>query len=269
MKGEHSSLSAAPIRAVIADDEELSREVIRAALSGESDVVVAGEATDVTSTVSMVLELLPELLFLDVQMPGGSGFDVVEQLIPHYVPIVVFVTAFERYAIRAFDVHAIDYLLKPFTRKRFSDALRTARLHLRSRNQADARRKLLRMLSERRQVMKFAEATAVAHRREERIAVRHLGRVKLIQMDEIEWIEASSNYVTLHVGSHEFTVRASMPEILERLGTDRFVRIHRSTIVNILKIVEFRSKGHGDYDVVLRSGAVVTFSRSQRHALFK
>jgi two-component system LytT family response regulator len=124
------------------------------------------------------------------------------------------------------------------------------------------------MLIERRNVMRFAEASSVGRRGEERIAVRHRGRVRLLETDEIEWIEASSNYVMLHVGSLEFTVRATMPEMLERLGTDRFVRIHRSTIVNVRKIVELRPKGHGDYDVVLRSGAVVTLSRSLRHELF-
>jgi two-component system LytT family response regulator len=242
------------IRALIVDDEPLARARLRTLLSEEPDVEVVGECGDGLEAVAAVQELSPELLFLDVQMPALDGFGVLEALDPARLPVVVFVTAYDRYALRAFEVHALDYLLKPFDRDRFSKALDRARSHLQREGHAEASQRLLELL----------EDTKSGRKPLERLVIKAAGRVFFLRVEEIDWIEAAGNYVRLHCGSDAHLLRETMNGLGARLDPQRFLRIHRSTIVNVDRIQELQAWFHGDYLVILRDGTQLTLSRGYR-----
>jgi len=237
-----------PLRVIIVDDEPLARRRLEALLKDEAEIEIAAECEDGASAVAAVKRLSPDVMFLDVQMPGLDGFDVIEALGPARCPAVVFVTAYDEYALKAFDVHAIDYLLKPFDRKRLRQALSRARaLAL---NDREVGRRLIAVIADLR-----------AGRPPERIAVKSRGRVYFVRADEIGWIEASGHYLTLHVGRDQHLIRGTIKEIESRLDRDRFVRVHRSTIVNVDHIKELLPSFHGEYVIVLRDGTRVSSSR--------
>ena len=246
------------IRALIVDDEPLARERLRTLLAREPDVTLVGEAGDGAAAVRAILEHRPDLVFLDVQMPEIDGFDVLEAVADAPAPAVIFATAFDRHALRAFEVHAIDYLLKPFDRARFAAALDRARVEL-ARGEAAAPR-LLAMLK-----------GLSAHRPgARRLVVRDGGRVFFLPVDEVDWIEAAGNYVRLHAGAVQHLVRETMKSLAERLDPAVFARVHRSAIVNVDRIREMRAGFHGEYEIVLRSGARLQSSRgysARLHAL--
>jgi two-component system LytT family response regulator len=194
----------------------------------------------------------PDLVFLDVQMPGMDGFEVLDALDPATLPAVVFVTAYDRYALKAFDVHAVDYLLKPFDRQRFASALDRARLDLRA---ADAGRRILALVADLRR----------ERRPQQRIVVKAAGRVFFLRPAEIDWMEAAGNYVRLHVGKKSHLVRETMKGLEDRLDPDTFVRIHRSRIVNLDRVRELQPWFHGEHLIVLTSGEQLTTSR--RHSV--
>jgi two-component system LytT family response regulator len=198
-------------------------------------------------------------MFLDVQMPGMDGFDVIEALGPTRCPAVVFVTAYDEYALKAFDVHAVDYLLKPFERKRLRQALARARM-LTLGGQEVGRRRLAAM------------ADVRAGRRQDRIVIKSRGRIYFVRTEEIDWIEASGHYLALHTGRDEHLVRSTIADMESRLDPDRFVRVHRSAIVNVDRVKELLPAFHGEYTIVLRDGTRVSSSRGysdQLHALLK
>jgi two-component system LytT family response regulator len=241
------------IRALIADDEPLARDRIRRLLADESDIEVVGESGDADSTVNEILRLKPDLLFLDVQMPGCDGFAVLKAVARHHLPCTVFVTAHDRYAVRAFEVNALDYLLKPFDRERFQEALRRVRQMLERGLDQEIGRHLRAFLDDRQK-----------HPYVDRIVVKHAGRISFVRTDEIDWLEAAGNYIRLHVGSHEHLVRETMANFESKLDPARFVRIHRSTIVNIDRVRELETTFHGEYVVVLVTGTKLTLSRGYR-----
>jgi two-component system LytT family response regulator len=247
-----------PIRAVIADDEPPARRRIRALLERERDVDVVRECTNGRDAVAAVSELRPDLLFLDVQMPEGDGFDVLSALQGSHLPIVVFVTAYDAYALRAFDVHAVDYLLKPFEPERFRVALDRARAQLRHRDDPDIDRRLLAMLGDLRR-----PAPAYA----ERIPVKSAGRIRLVNVDEIDYVAAETNYVRLHTGARSYLLRETLNAVEAKLDPARFVRIHRSTIVRIDRVQEVEPLFQGEYVIILRSGVKLTSARSYRSKL--
>ena len=255
------------IRALIVDDEPLARVAIRNQLRAESDIAVIGEAPDGRSAIELVRQTVPDLLFLDIKMPGMDGFELLERLSSDHVPVVVFVTAHDRYAVKAFEVRALDYLLKPFTSKRFRQVLQRAReqIQLQSLDAPDAQQQLIQTLDERRRLGAARRAEDAAP---ERVAVRHQGRVVLIELADIDWIEASQNYVTLHLGQRSYLLRSTLGDFERRLDSRRFVRIHRSTVVNVTCIRDVISKGHTDYDVILNHGTVLRMSRHFRGRLF-
>lgn len=245
--------SALAIRTILVDDEPLAREKLRGFLEPEPDFEVIAECRDGTEALTTIEKERPDLVFLDVQMPELDGFEVLDRLGRDHLPAVIFVTAYDQYALRAFEVHALDYLLKPFDRERFAQAL----ARVRERRQADeSRQKLQALLDER---AKYPD----------RLEVKTSGRVVILKVDEIDWIDAAGNYVKIHAGSESLLLRDTMGRIEQRLDPRLFMRIHRSTIVNVERIRELQQQFHGDYVVVLKTGQRLTLSRSYRDKMRK
>ncbi|HXW06690.1 MAG TPA: LytTR family transcriptional regulator DNA-binding domain-containing protein [Vicinamibacterales bacterium] len=245
------------MRALLADDEPLARERLRTLLAGESWVELVAECRDGTEAIEAIPRLKPDLAFLDVQMPGATGFDVIARVGSDRMPLVIFVTAFDHYALRAFDVHALDYLLKPFDRERFQQALARARQQLERRSSGEFERRLLELVQDLR----------TPSQRLERFVVKSGGRVFFVRSDEIDWIEAAGNYVKLHVGTDAHLFRETMNTLEAQLDPDVFYRIHRSHMVNIERVKELQPWFNGEYVVFLRTGARLTLSRGYREKL--
>jgi len=245
------------IRTLVVDDEPLARERVLALLQQETDIEVLAECGDGAQAVSAIQEQTPDLVFLDVQMPGCDGFEVIRHIGADRMPIVVFVTAYDEYALRAFEVHALDYLLKPFAKERFQQTLQHAREAIERRRAGDLGRRLLALVNDVK-----PEPTRV-----ERLVVKSGGRVFFLRTDEIDWIEAAGNYVRLHLGAESHLFRETMNRMEARLDARQFARIHRSRIVNTDRIKELQPWFNGDYVVVLRDGTRLTLSRGYRDKL--
>jgi two-component system, LytTR family, response regulator len=239
------------LRALVVDDEAPARRRIRRLLAEEGGVTVIGECGDGDSAVAMIASERPDLVFLDVQMPERDGFDVVKAIAPARLPAILFVTAYDQYALRAFDVHAVDYLLKPFTGERFRTALARARERIASRREDAGLASLAATLRNRPAWLS-------------RVAVRTGGRTVVVELAAVDWLEAADNYVRLHVKAHEFLVRETLASLEAQLDPDRFVRIHRSAIVQVDRIAETRPTSHGDAEVRLRDGVCLAASRTWR-----
>ena len=239
------------IRALIVDDEAVARRRIRRLLSTDADVVVIGECADGTTALDAITRERPDLVFLDVQMPERDGLSVVAATDASIMPAFVFVTAFDRYALQAFEVHAIDYLLKPYTPERFRTAVQRAKERLRSRSVDASLASLALALRDRPQ---YAS----------RLSVRTGGRIVLVDLATVDWIEAEDNYVRLHAGARSYLHRESLTALEQQLDPGRFVRIHRSAIVQTDRIAELHPATHGDMDIVLRSGKRLPLSRTFR-----
>ncbi|WP_437963169.1 LytTR family DNA-binding domain-containing protein [Sorangium sp. So ce260] len=269
--------SPGEIRAVIVDDEPLAREGIRLLLADDPEIAVAAESGDGPGALETIRRLRPDLVFLDVQMPEMNGFEVMASLPPGELPAVIFVTAFDRYALRAFEVHALDYLLKPFDDDRFHDALRRAKSHLRLSRMSDLSQRLLSLLQSYGDPAAAAAARArgggppgseppgAEHPR--RLAIKDGCRVVFLSVEEIDWIEAADYYVQIHAGGKSYLHRETMNSVEGKLDPARFVRIHRSAIVNRDRIKELRTQGRRDTIVVLAGGAELKVARSHREKL--
>lgn len=245
------------MKILIVDDEPLARERVRRHLRDEPGIEIVGEAGNGREAVSAIEEKKPDLVFLDVQMPEMNGFDVLKTLEEKEIPAIVFTTAYDKYAIQAFEFHALDYLLKPFTRERFRRAVKHAREQLESAQQTGSVDERLVSLLENLKAKKYLE----------RIVVKSSGRVFFIKTDEIDWIEAAGNYLKLHVGRDAHLVRETMLSIEAKLDPEKFFRIHRSTLVQIDRIKELHPLFGGDYAVILRNGRELTLSRNYRDRL--
>jgi len=242
------------IRALIVDDEPLARERLRTLLEADPDVEIAGECSSGRAAVAAIEKHAPDLVFLDVQMPHLDGFGVLEAIGPERMPATIFVTAYDQYALRAFEVQALDYLLKPFDRERFHKALRRAKELVRGPAGTELSRRLLALLEDLRPDPK----------RLQRLVLKSAGRVFFLRTDEIEWIEAAGNYLRLHVGADSHLLRETMNELETRLDPSRFIRVHRSAIVNLERIKELHPWFRGEYVIVLRTGARLTLSRGYK-----
>lgn len=253
------------IRALIVDDEPIARRGIRLMLEQEDDVDIIGECSNGQDAIDAIQEQRPDLVFLDVQMPDLNGFEVLEAVGMAAMPVVIFVTAYDRYAIQAFEVHALDYLLKPFDDERFQAALDRARLHIRRFKEGVFTQKLQTLLEALELLREPApEKTDYL----DRLAVKAGGRVQFFKVEEVDWIEAAGDYMCLHVGQKPHYVRETMSTLEAKLDPRRFVRIHRSTIVNVDRIRELRGQDSGGYVVRLYDGTELKLSRSYQSQVF-
>lgn len=243
------------MRALIVDDEALARTALLRLLKRERDVNVIGQCGDGESAVQAIRKMQPDLVFLDVQMPEMDGFQVVEAIGAEQMPTTIFVTAFDRYAIRAFDSNAVDYLLKPFAPDRLSRALARARDRWLGRQDKEAAQRLFSLLESRLQ-SDYAQ----------RLTVASGGRIVFVSVSDIDWIQAEGNYARLHVSRRVYDVRETLQALMEKLDPRQFIRIHRSTIVNVRRIREVQPWFQGCHIVVLQSGEELRMSRYQRHA---
>jgi two-component system, LytTR family, response regulator len=250
-------MTSSTIRAVIVDDEPLARERLRTLLHEDPAVEIAAEAGDTTTAISAIASARPDLVFLDVQMPGGTGFDVIAGVGATAMPCVIFVTAYDKYALRAFEVHALDYLLKPFDRERFSSALTRAKEQIARATPGDLEKRLMALVSGLRS----------GPARIDRFVVKSGGRVFFVRTDEIDWIEAAGNYVKLHVGTDTHLLRETMNSVEAKLDADLFFRVHRCHIVNIERVRELQPWFNGEYVVFLKNGTRLTLSRGYREKL--
>jgi two-component system, LytTR family, response regulator len=242
------------IRTLIVDDEPLARERLRNLLEGESSILLVGECSNGMEAVEQIRAQKPDLVFLDIQMPELDGFGVVDALGPETFPVIVFVTAYDRFALRAFEVHALDYLLKPFDRDRFQKTLSRAVQQIQQHATADLPRRLTALVGEWKQEPKPLD----------RLAVKSEGRVILLKIDEIDWIEAADNYVHIHRDKEDHLIRDTLTNLESKLPPERFLRISRSIIVNLDRVRELQPLFHGDYVVILKNGARLTLSRNYR-----
>jgi two-component system LytT family response regulator len=242
------------IRTLIVDDEKPARRRLAELLGREQDIEVTGEARDGREAVDLIRAQPTDLMFLDIQMPDLDGFAVLAALEPEQQPVTVFVTAYDRYAIQAFEARAVDYLLKPFSDQRFEGALRRACQFLRSRRPGDVHGGP--MVDDRAVEAKTGFL--------ERFVLKAAGRVTFLGVDDVDWIEASGVYVNLHVGQRSHLYRSSLAHLLQRLDPQRFVRVHRSLAVNTTRIRELQPRSHGDYTVVLKDGTELVMSRGFR-----
>jgi two-component system LytT family response regulator len=233
--------SAAKIRAIIVDDEPLARSNISMLLRNDSDMEIVGECGSGMEAVAQIRAMKPDLLFLDVQMPECDGFDVVELLATDLPSSVIFVTAYDQYALRAFEAGALDYLLKPFDNSRFERALGRAKARV--------------------------YATRDQPRTVQRIAIKNAGQVSFVDISEIAWVEAADYYSCLHVGTRSHLLRRSMSELEQDLNPELFCRIHRSTIVNLSQVRGLKLDAAGEYEVCMEGGARLRLSRRYRKEL--
>jgi two-component system, LytTR family, response regulator len=249
------------IRTVIADDERLARQKLLILLAAEPRVKVVAECQDGRQTVAAIRNFRPDMLLLDIQMPDLDGFQVLSEVPAEEMPLVIFTSAYDQYAIRAFESNALDYLLKPFDQERLHQALEKARAELLKARDREITHRILNLLSQVRSV------ALPAPDRDSRLVIKANGRVVFLDLDTIEWIEAAANYVRLNVGKEAYLFRETISRISERLDANHFVRIHRSTIVNVRKIKELIPVNSGEYVVVLKSGRELSCSRGYRAAL--
>jgi two-component system LytT family response regulator len=245
------------LRALIVDDEPLAREWVRGAVAEDHELEVIGECGNGFEAAEAIRRLQPDLVFLDVQMPGLDGFGVLEALSPDEIPAIVFVTAFDQYAVRAFEAQAVDYLMKPFSRERLEEAVRRVRELLKGRSLEEFRESIGKIVEKIRRDRSYPEW----------VLLKADGKNVFVKVRDIDWIESSRNNVRIHVGQAIYLLHETTSAIAQRLDPKKFLRIHRSSIVNIERIRELHPWFNGDYAVILRDGTQLTLSASYRDRL--
>jgi two-component system LytT family response regulator len=259
----HDQPPRAMVRTVIADDERLARQKLLILLESEPQVKIVAECADGKQALAAIRTFQPDLLLLDIQMPDLNGFQVLDELRMEEMPAVIFTSAYDQYAIRAFEANALDYLLKPFDQERLHHALERACLQLSKSRDHEIARRILGLLSQ------VNSGKLPASDPERRLVIKANGRVVFIDLDSIEWVEAAANYVRLNIGKESYLFRETISRVCERLDPNHFVRIHRSTIVNVRKIKELIPVNSGEYVVVLKNGRELSCSRGYRAPLQK
>jgi two-component system LytT family response regulator len=245
------------IKAIIVDDEPLARKRLRTSLEPHANVHVVAECTNGAEAIEAIAEQDPDLVFLDIQMPEVSGLDVADQIPRDELPIIIFVTAYDEYALDAFERHALDYLLKPFDQERFDKALARGVDQFEQQEQAALAERLDQVVDEIQQERGF----------QSRVMIKKANSIIFVPVEEIDWIEADGNYVQLHVGDKKHITRCTMRRMENRLDPEHYFRIHRSTIVNLNKVSSIEPWFHGDYKVVLHNGKELTLSRNYKRIL--
>lgn len=254
----------AKIKTLIVDDEPLARRNIRLLLEKDPQIEIVAECRNGKEAVAAIKSFPLDLIFLDIQMPEMDGFDVLEQVGLEQIHAIIFVTAFDQYALKAFEVHALDYLLKPFDDARFQRALQTAKDQIEQREIDKLTKKLLALLEDR---LTTREKLSQERTYLTRLMIKLTNRVILLNVNDIDWIEADGNYAKLHVGHKSHMLREKMHDLESRLDPQQFVRIHRSIIVNLERIKELYPHFNGDYMIVLADGTQLKLSRSRREHL--
>ena len=252
-------MKTAKIKALIADDEPLARKFIRRMLKDDREVEIVGECGNGRDAVAMIKTQSPDVVFLDVQMPEMNGFAVIEAVGFEQLPEIVFTTAYEHYAIRAFELHALDYLLKPFDQTRFRDAMKHAKERLNQRQHEDERLQIGALLESLKNQTQYLD----------RLIIKADGRITFLSTREIDWIEADDKYVHLHTGKSARMVRQTLSGMEAQLDPKKFLRIHRSTIVNVERIKELQPLFSGEHSIVLQDGTRLTLSRNYKNSLFE
>jgi two-component system, LytTR family, response regulator len=247
-----------PIRALIVDDEALARKFIRRLLKDDRDFEIIGECSNGKETVATIRKENPDIVFLDVQMPEMDGLAVLESIGIERLPEIIFTTAYEQYAIRAFELHALDYLLKPFDQARFKDAIKHAKERFRSERQNDGRLQINALLENIKNKPQYLE----------RLVIKAGGRITFLRTNEINWIEADDKYVHLHTSKTRPMVRQTLRAMEEQLDPAKFRRVHRSAIVNLERIAELQPLFSGEYSILLQDGTKLTLSRNYKDKLF-
>jgi two-component system, LytTR family, response regulator len=242
------------IRALVIDDEPLARDMIREMLEGDSDVEIVAECANGREAVDAIKTLKPDLIFLDIQMPELGGFEVLESIEPGQEPYVIFATAYDQYAVRAFEVHAFDYLLKPFDHERFDVAWQRAKAQIKLDRSGQRDQHILNLLEELRAGPRYLE----------RLVIKTGGRVFFLNVEDIFCIEAQGNYVCVYDNAKHYLLRETISGLEEQLDPRQFLRIHRSAIVKIDKIKELQPWFHGEYRIILENGKQLTLSRNYR-----
>jgi len=248
---------SACIRTLIVDDESLARERLRSMLATDPAIEIIAECYNGRDAIEAINLHSPDLVFLDVEMPGIDGFGVLEALQPDRIPTIIFVTAYDQYAVRAFEVYALDYLLKPFDQERFDKALDRAKTQISSARSDALSQRILSALEEIK--------TRPVHL--ERLVIKMNGHVFFIKAEEIDWLEAEGNYVRLHAGKESYLLRDTISALESQLDPKKFIRVHRSAIVNIDRITELQPWFHGEYRIILTEGVQLTLSRTYREKL--
>jgi len=247
------------IKTLIVDDEPLARERIRTILGNYPEFTITGECSDGFEAIRRITNDKPDLLFLDVQMPEMDGISVLKALKPDQIPVTIFITAYEDYALQAFEVHAADYLLKPFDKVRFIKAIEWAKEQISPKSMHSSKQT--------DNTTDHNDDDSKHGSQMNRIMIKSNGRVNLIKVSDIDWIEASGNYLRLHVGDKVHLIRETMAKMEDKLNDEQFMRIHRSTIVNIDRIKELQPWFHGEYEVHLHNGTRLTMSRGYKDKL--
>jgi two-component system, LytTR family, response regulator len=245
------------IRTLIVDDEPLARERIRDILASDPQIESIADCGNGQDAIDAIQLHSPDLVFLDVEMPGIDGFGVLEALRPDRIPTIIFVTAYDQYAVRAFEVYALDYLLKPFDQERFDKALARAKGHIANQHNDALSQRILSALEQIK--------TRPVHL--ERLVIKMNGHVFFIKAEEIDWLEAEGNYVRLHAGKESYLLRDTISALESQLDPRKFLRVHRSAIVNIDRITELQPWFHGEYRIILGEGVQLTLSRTYREKL--
>jgi two-component system, LytTR family, response regulator len=244
------------IRVLLVDDESLAREMLREMLQDDPQVTIVGESCNGHEALEAIRTHSPDLIFLDVQMPELGGFEVLEAL-GKDIPRVIFVTAYDQYAVRAFEVHALDYLLKPFDQERFDISWQRARAQILRDRDGGTDQRILALLEEMKAGNKYLE----------RLVIKASGRIYFLETSEIDWIEAEGNYVSVHSGKKSHLLRETISSLEAQLDPKKFLRIHRSSIVRIDRIQELQPWFHGEYRIILQNGTQLTLSRNYRDKL--
>ena len=259
------------MRVLIVDDEPLAREGVSLRLEVHKDIEIIGECANGSDAIRAILSLQPDLVFLDIKMPKVNGFDVINAVGIEHMPPVIFLTAYDEYAIEAFNTHAIDYLLKPIENDRFKESLKHAREQILKNSIAERSEQLTDLLTQTQglSTVSTAKNRVSMRRSNDRLVIRSNGHVYLLESDDIYWIEAEGDYVSVHTPQKSHLVRETMKNMEARLHVQGFQRVHRSCIVNLIYVRELISLDNGDYQIILRDNTNVKLSRNYRDILYQ
>jgi two-component system, LytTR family, response regulator len=253
------------IRTLIVDDEPLARQLVASLLKEDEEIEILQQCGNGLNALAAIKEYQPQLMFLDIQMPGLSGFDLIENIEPGYLPYIIFITAYDQYAVRAFEFHALDYLLKPFDKERFYKSVNRAKTVIQQQTLPRLTDKIMQLIQSLKEPPITPEDTSGTYLEE--IVIRDSGRLIIAKTENILWLEAANQYVRIHTTNGNHLLSRSLDTLQKKLNPDCFFRIHRSAIVHVNFIREVRTARNGTCDILLTTGQSLKLSRSRKHIL--